>query len=129
MGHVGTKKLFVLWLKLKVNWCPIFLFANWATLCWGPAPQATVGYNSGYNSTGKLRRNTGATEVNLGLNQQRALDILRFWVRIQTPSLRNCELEQVTVLLFHLCLGFFSSKMGTIMIIIATTSLKGLLER
>lgn len=27
-----------------------------------------------------------------------------------------------------LCLGFFSSKMGTIMIIIATTSLKGLLK-
>lgn len=67
--------------------------------------------------------------MDLGLNQQKALDILRFWIRIQTPSLRNCELEQVTVHLFHLCLGFFFSKMGTIMIIIATTSLKGLLKR
>ena len=51
----------------------------------------------------------------------------RFWVRIQTPPLDNCEHVQLTV--FYLTCFRFFSKMGIIMIIIATTSLKGLLKR
>lgn len=70
VGHTYTKRLFVIYLKFEFNWCPIFLFATLATLCWGPASQATAGCSSGHNSKWELRRQE-ATAGNLGQNQQR----------------------------------------------------------